>query len=416
MSRSLSPLAALLLAACPALAVARSAKDPPPRTGIRGAEKVRVPFYDEKTGKRRALLLADTVTPDAENSQILNAVRLRILVYQSQGRLTVITGDTGKINTTAKTAYLKGHVVIVVDDSPKVEDRTRVYTDDLHWTGNASMATTEGPCKIVRADVTTTGVGMECLREAGPEPKEGERDTRGRLVVRHNVKSVIRPDKAGWLNGTQTHQAPPKGATPKPDSRPRPAPPKDATPKPQKTQRPAPPITITCRGPHTVDRSAGSAVYLNDVRAVQDAQTLLCDKLTVYFQSKGESKSQAALEKIHAEGHVKLDNGTTVAFAEVSVLERNVGEGVDTLHLYGRPAEVRWDNGNVLVGGHIRQIKRGGASETVDSSPTKQYPRNGHLYIQPARPAPPATEQQPKAPAKPESPAQPAPPPPPKAP
>jgi LPS export ABC transporter protein LptC len=334
-----------------------------PKAEIETAKEVEVPLHDPETGEQMALLRAARVTPDPDDTQLLLATTVRILFYQDK-KAHVARGAKGRINMAEKTAYLETDVVIVFDDAETVEERTHVYTDDLLWDGRTGTATTKGPVKVVRPDMTITGVGMTVSRDARakkPAEKEAGEDgsdisRRGRVVIHRHKKTIIRPEEGQWLAGpaAETH----------------------GTGKPEATveEKESPPIIITCRGPLTLDRSRQHAEYEKDVRAVQEQQTLTCDRLKIGFRRAEQAGSRAALENVVAIGHVRIDDGAVLALSDHATWQRETG----ALTLIGQPAEVRWDNGNRIAAGSIQRLQNG---EVLYCTATKKHPANVFLLI-----------------------------------
>jgi LPS export ABC transporter protein LptC len=363
MNRVFPTLAVLILAG---LAAAAEAEKRKPKAEIETAREVEVPLHDPESGEQVALLRAAQVTPDPDDTQRLLATTVRILFFQDK-KTHVARGAKGRIHMADKTAYLETDVVLVFDDAEKVADRTHVYTDDLLWHGKTGTATTDGPVKVVRPDMTITGVGMTVHRDAaakGPAEKAAETEPeelgrRGRVVIHRHKKTVIRPEEGQWLAGpAQGTAAEAKG---EPKSEP-------------KSEKEAPPIIITCRGPLTLDRSRQHAEYEKDVRAVQERQTITCDRLKIGFRRAQRGGSRAALENVVAVGHVRIDDGTLLALSDHALWRRDTG----TLTLIGRPAEVRWDNGNRIAAGSVQRLKNG---EILYCTATEEHPANVFLLI-----------------------------------
>jgi len=305
---------------------------------------------------------------------------VRILAVQDtdQGKKThVIHGKVGVFDMAAKSAYLQRDVVIVLDDAEAEKDRTRIYADDLLWDGKTGTAKTEGPVRVERPDMTITGVGMTVYRgektkktakappakNTAPAPATDAAANlrQGNVVIHRHEKTTVRPDKGQWL-------------VPMADVKPSAGAPGKAKPAKANPARKSPPIVITSTGPLTIDRAAGVAVYKHNVRAVQGPQSLTSDEMRLGFKAGGTGAGGAALSSVVAIGHVRMDDGDTFALADQATWQRDT----NTLVLIGRPAEVRWDNGNRISAGCIRRLNNG---EILHCTHTDKHPGNAFLMI-----------------------------------
>jgi hypothetical protein len=190
-------------------------------------------------------------------------------------------------------------------------------------------------------------------------------------VIERRVKTVILPSARGSLF-TSVEKTKPEDA------------------------RPAEPIVITCAGPLMFYRAEMTAVFRENVRAVQGAQSLTCDMLTVTARWAGGAEAKPApnpglkptpkgaegaetparrkaeLDTVTATGNVRLDDTHTIALADAVIWNRRLAR----VRLIGRPAEVRWDNGNRLSAGVIERSQDG--AEFFSSS-TPDYPEGVYL-------------------------------------
>jgi LPS export ABC transporter protein LptC len=434
---------------CAAAADAREGrKGAPAKAEIETARRVEVPLFDPKTGKRTAVLRAAKVTPDPQNAQRLLANDVEIVFFQD-GKNHTAAGQTGIIDMTERTAYLRGDVVVVFEDAVEVEDRTHVYTDDLLWEGAKGTATTEGPVNVERPDVTVTGVGMTVFRNseteqekgappakgAAPEkgvpaekaaklgeeavpakgapPKPQGAEQTGYAIIHRHEKTVIRPGKGQWLMGVPGGGKPAVEAPTRPPTEPAAKNGKEAP----KADAPAAPIVITSRGPLRIDRLTRMAHYEKDVRAVQDRQTLTADDLTITFQPEKSEDPEAAAEKEkgkEAKAGTEAEKGTVPKVAadaakgsrSKAAIDRVVAVGHVRMDdgstfaladqavwtqangnfvLTGCPAEVRWDNGNRMAAGSIQRLQNG---EVLTGSVTKEHPRLVSIFVQAVREQP----------------------------
>lgn len=359
------------------------------------ARKVRVPLYDSTTGERVAVLEAATVKPEPGNDQILHATTVRILVYQD-GKAHISTGKTGTFDLAKKTAVLRGDVILVLDDAKEIAKRTRLKADDLFWEGDKGTARTKGPVTIIRQGAVIEGVGCEIRLKAGPKPAEGEPDRRGRLTIHKHRKTTIQGSlfKKKLTPGVEM----PTGRNPG---------------APGRKEKSKPTTVITNTGPLTIHRAAMTAVYEENVRAVRGNETVTCDRMTIVFRPSAAASQTPSVDIIIAEGHVRIDDGSSIGLAEHATwrdapfsvelrfpeLAVNFQPPASFTELHGRPAQVRWDNGNRITGDIIRRTSAD-EGEAIRCINRPEQPRPVYLLIQatsgqqpsrtPPAPSPPA--------------------------
>jgi len=75
-------------------------------------------------------------------------------------------------------------------------------------------------------------------------------------------------------------------------------------------------IMITCKGPLDIDYQEGKAVFYNDVKVSQKDSELFSDKATVYFDL-----GKKLLNKVVAEGNVRIVRGKDTSFSEKAIYE-----------------------------------------------------------------------------------------------
>lgn len=321
--------AALVAVAAVCALGAEEAKKPPrekPRAPVQESRKVKFPGYDPATGELLWELAAEKVTREPDSPR-LRGTNVRIVVFH-QGRTHVATAAEGSVDTANNSADLTGNVVIVFGD----KEATRVEADSIAWSSKEGTAATDDPVRIVRPDIIIEGVGAR-LWLSDRRAKARGADRTNHLVIDRRVKTTILP-------------AARKAFFP------------SAGDGPTATRQPT---VITCAGPLTFYRSELTAVYRNNVRVAQGPKSLTCDMLTVCLRQVPGARTakdeigKVALESVTATGNVRLDDTRTIALGDAVIWNRR--EGV--LRLIGRPAEVRWDNGDRLRAGLVERSQDG---------------------------------------------------------
>lgn len=331
---------AVLLAVLPALARCGGApkETPKGKAPVEEGRFVEFPFYNEQTGELEWKVLAAKVTADPANARILHGTDVRILVYH-KGQTQRVKAKKGVVDTATRSATLEGDVVM--DLMEKVGLPTRVETDDLDWDSKNSTASTKGPVKIARPDMVVTGTGMRLWLTEIKEEKKEKAERTGELVIERRVRTDLLPGSNASLLEAPAAMAPE-------------------------------PIIITNDGSLNLSRSEPRAVFRDNVRATQGKRSLACDLLTVGMRPAPGERGKVALESALATGQVRLDDVQTVALADSAEWQREEG----SMKLLGRPAEVRWDNGNRLVAGLIHRM--GDGAELLCTG-TPEYPRDVYL-------------------------------------
>jgi len=166
------------------------------------------------------------------------------------------------------------------------------------------------------------------------------------------------------------------------------------------------PILITSAGPLTIYRGAFTALFRDDVRAVQGTLTITCDILTLVFRparedertKKGGDETQYVLDTGTAVGKVRVDDTQTAARADMAFWKSKEApakpaEGTakpptdpkkdsnrfqeGAVKLIGQPAQVTWGNGDRLCGPVIYRLE--GGSEFI-CSPSEESQGGVHLF------------------------------------
>jgi LPS export ABC transporter protein LptC len=337
-------LALVLLAIAPALG-AEGKKDPDkPKAPVGEGWNVEVPYYDPVTGNLAWKLRAARVNQDPENQRILHGTGVLIIVYH-QGKSHTAAGKKGVVNTETSAATLEGDVVIEFAD----EQATRVETDDLTWNGKDGAASTKSPVKISRKDATISGIGLRLwlndAKTSYAKNSSAKADRTNTLIIERRVRTVLLPTASLFSQKGESASAP---------------------------RLDKEPVIITCAGSLTVHRAEAAAIFRDNVRASQGNQSLTCDTLTIVIQPSKDEKGKASLHSLAAEGSVRFDDAHTLALGDTMAWNSEEGSA----RLVGRPAEVRWDNGNRIAAGLIQRLREG-AEYTCD--PTPECPQGVHL-------------------------------------
>ncbi|MBM4041957.1 MAG: LPS export ABC transporter periplasmic protein LptC [Planctomycetes bacterium] len=326
-------------------------KGPPKKLPAEETRFVKVPFYNPATGELEWLLLAAKVAPSPENPRVLVGTTVKIIGYRD-GVPQTATAKKGTVNTDTRSATLEGDVVMELQE--KKGRTVRVEADDLFWDNKNGTAWTKGPVRIARPGETLTGRGLRLWVTKVADEKAHEERT-GEMVIEQRARAEM-------LTGADTGLF------------------RDIARKGEDAQ----PIIVTCDGSLNASRSELSVTFRDNVRATHGEQTLTCRVLSLWLRpvpkpegltEKEKQESDVELDRVEAIGDVRLDDGRTVAVCDRLDWSREEG----STKLVGRPAEIRWDNGNRLVAGLIHRM--GDGAEIVCSS-TPEQPGDVYLLAQ----------------------------------
>ncbi len=89
-----------------------------------------------------------------------------------------------------------------------------------------------------------------------------------------------------------------------------------------------PPVVVTCDGPLEIDQRGNKAVFNDNVVARQKDRTLEADVVEIFFDSE-----KKRIEKMVCRGHVVIERGGSVSYADKAVYTASDGKVV----LSGRP-------------------------------------------------------------------------------
>lgn len=191
-----------------------------------------------------------------------------------------VTAQTGTIDQKSGELLLKDDVIITSGQG------TQVLTDSLNWSREKDLVSTDDDILITNEGLTVTGKGMD----ATPGLKSAQ--------IRENVAVTVDPE--------------PKSKT-------------------------STKISITSDGPMIVDQKKMMAEFNDNVRAVQDDQTLQADKMEVYFDEK-----MTEITGIVCTGNVEIVRGENMTFAEKAVYDGKTKR----LTFSGRPKLILTTEGN----------------------------------------------------------------------
>ncbi len=179
----------------------------------------------------------------------------------------VLTADKGKFDRSNGVMRLTKNVKAVTDSGAKLN------TDSLNWSQKEQLVTTDDTVKITKENMSATGKGVTAHSDF--KTATFEKDVK--LVVDQKNKSGD-SSKEGLADKTRT--------------------------------------TITCDGPMTMDYNKQFAVFEKNVRVEGNVEqgVMTADKMTINFNATTKQ-----VEKMVAEGHVKITKGENVSESEGAV-------------------------------------------------------------------------------------------------
>lgn len=117
-----------------------------------------IKYSQSKNGKVEWELQATGVQQALDGPTVLQQVK--ITYYSTDGRITVVTADSGTYDTKTKDAQLQGNVVVTTSDG------ATLATDSIKWDQGAGLLTGPGDVKITRSDSIIEGKGFQLSPEA----------------------------------------------------------------------------------------------------------------------------------------------------------------------------------------------------------------------------------------------------------
>jgi len=184
------------------------------------------------------------------------------------------------MNVTAKTGHIdkdKGDMRLEKDVVVTTETGTKMLTDSLDWEKQKDLVTTQDDVTILRDNMKAVGKGIT----AHP----------GLKTAQLNQDVVV-----------------------------------EYTPNPDDDMKDM--ITISCDGPMEVDYAGQTAIFNENVIALQGDRKLMADKMQIFFDSE---KKQ--IKEMICTGNVLIVQGENTSFSDKAVYEA----GEKKIKLYGRP-------------------------------------------------------------------------------
>ena len=202
-----------------------------------------------------------------------NTIKLTNIVANSYGDQKVnLKAKRGNINKDNGNIHLERNVVITTEEGAKLT------TESLDWHRNEDLVKTDDFVTITHEQMIATGTGVE----AHPNMKLAQ--------LNEDVTVQITPEKEETL--------------------------------------PADKIIITCDGPMEIDQLKNSAVFNENVVAIQTGRQLKADKMEVFFDAQAKK-----IQKVVCTGHVEVTQGENKSYSETAVYSAEDQK----LTLTGRP-------------------------------------------------------------------------------
>src|SRR3989338_4842390 len=222
-----------------------------------------------------------------------NMIKLTNIVANSYGDQKVnLTARTGDINKDSGNIHLQEDVVITTEEGAKLT------TDSLDWHRNDDLVKTDDFVTIQHEEMVATGTGVE----AHPNKKLAQ--------LNQDVTVRLTPDK-------------------------------EKSPQMEK-------VTVTCDGPLEIDQLNNSAVFNDNVVAIQTGRELKADKMEVFFDPQSKK-----IQKVVCTGHVEVTQGENKSYSEIAVYSADDQK----LILTGRPKLIMSTEGgnDINIFGNLSQ-------------------------------------------------------------
>jgi len=194
-----------------------------------------------------------------------------------------VTAKTGTVNQTSGKMRLEQDVVVTS------EDGKQLTTDTLDWNRDDDLVSTEDDVRITDVGMMATGTGMNA--------RPGLKTAR----IHEDVTVMI-----------------------------------DTAPKDVEENKT---VTITSDGPMEIDQALSLATFEDNVVAVQDDQTLMADRMEIYFDSE-----MSTIDKMICTGNVRIQQGENRSYATKAVYSAKTQK----LTLTGRPKLIMLTEGGSL--------------------------------------------------------------------
>lgn len=182
----------------------------------------------------------------------------------------VLTADNGRFDRDNSTMYLRNNVKAVTDNGAELK------TNSLEWAQKKQLITTDDRVYISKERMNAVGTGIE----AQPDFKVAKLKKDVTVTMDEGTKD--KEENKDGKEGLSRNK-----------------------------------IIITCDGPMEMDYNSQFAVFHNNVKVDggPDQGTMHADKMTVYFSA--DSKQ---VDKIIAEGNVKIVKGENISLSDTAVL------------------------------------------------------------------------------------------------
>jgi LPS export ABC transporter protein LptC len=228
---------------------------------------------------------------DGKSADIFNE---QVVIDDFQGKIygdqenIDLQAEKGNLDKGSGTMHLEGNVVATTSSGSKLT------TDSLDWDQKGERVTTRDPIQIERENLKAQGRGAM----ADPGLKN--------VLLERDVKVEIQPKQDAATSALKKKEA----------------------------------LFITCDGPLDVNYDKNEAVFQNNVKTTSEQGEIYCDTLRIFFITGGKEKAveekedpakdltaqqgmfglqSGRIEKIIAEGNVKIIRGENVTFCEKAV-------------------------------------------------------------------------------------------------
>jgi len=114
-----------------------------------------VKYSESKDGRLQWELVAESVRQPGEGPTHLQDVQ--ITYYSDDGKITVLTADSGWYQSVERNALLRGNVVV------RTSDGDTLMTDAIRWNQEAELLSSEDEVIMKKGDSTIKGRGFELL-------------------------------------------------------------------------------------------------------------------------------------------------------------------------------------------------------------------------------------------------------------
>lgn len=216
-------------------------------------------------GQRKWKLKGDSADILAE---VVNLMSIDMETYDDPK--IEVTALEGTYNKESKEISLFNDVEVFTSDG------AMILTDYLKWDGKTDTITTDKPVRVIRSDVTATGIGALAM----PQMKKVMLDKEINVKLTTNV-----------IDDVDVMDADNPGS------------------KKEKTV-----VTITCNGPLMIDYEKNIAVFEDDVLVDDKKGRIYSDKMEAFLDPKTKN-----IVKVVAEGGVRVVRGGDSTYSEKAI-------------------------------------------------------------------------------------------------